>query len=329
MCGISGWRLAAKPGSEFALAMAYGILDRGYDSWGYFDGETIRKEVGTIAEGIRAADMCAPSAFVHTRHATTGEVKKSNAHPFAVGDIIGAHNGVIYNHDAIQKTHGRSLAVDSQHIFQNIVEGKPLTELEGYGAIEFVRQGQWFVGACNFGDLAVAKLKNDAGVIWASTKDCLGAAIFQGGFELEHFYTIEQGKIYRVEVDSLYETDQVFNLAKRPLDILPSTGKGHYWDWKDSKDRQENWYRDSSLTQSTIAGPDSDVPSSFFDECEFCGNPEFELMDYYDSLICEACAEILNIRFQPTTDGSAERDEDEADLLSVTREEREDCDDIN
>src|SRR5579864_3918087 len=206
MCGIGGWKLKNAPNAQFVATLAYGILDRGYESWGYFDGQNIHKNVGPITKGIRATDMLSPCGFIHTRHSTTGKVNKANSHPFAIGDLVGAHNGMIYNHADLNKEHKRSLPVDSMHIFQHIVESKPLTDLEGYGAIEFFRNGQWFVGACNHGDLEVAKLKNDAGLVWASTKDAIEAAIFQGGYELDTYYTIEDGHVYRIELDCLYET---------------------------------------------------------------------------------------------------------------------------
>ena len=33
----------------------------------------------------------------HTRFATEGAIVKSNAHPFRVGDVVGTHNGCVYN----------------------------------------------------------------------------------------------------------------------------------------------------------------------------------------------------------------------------------------
>lgn len=312
MCGIAGWKLTEKPNPQFVLAMAYGILERGYESFGYFDGQNITKDVGAITEGIRASDMLSPCGFIHTRHSTTGKVNKANSHPFAIGDIVGAHNGMVYNHADVQKEYKRNLAVDSMHIFQHMVESKPLTELEGYGAIEFFRNGQWFVGACNAGALEVAKLKNDAGLIWASTKDCIEAAIFQGGFELDTYYTIEQGHVYRVETDCLYETEQVFNLAKyiTPVTFPSFDGKpyGGFTDnWFGSaKYRQDNWYKDfDTKTQ------DEKLPASFFDsvttdhvydECEFC-NEIARLYEYEGSMICEQCARTLGVDVDAIEEG--------------------------
>ena len=306
MCGISGWNLTETPNPHFVAAMAYGILERGYDSWGYFDGTETRKGTGPIIENIRAHEMLAPSAFIHTRHATTGKVTAKNSHPFTIGDITGAHNGMIHNHYDIQREHKRSLPVDSMHIFQHMVEGKPLTELEGYGAIEFYRGGKWFVASCR-GDLVVAKLKNGAGVIWASTEDCLRAAAFQGEYEIETYYKIESEHVYRVETDCLYETEEVFNLSKRvdPVSI-PSYSANPYGNYLGSKldtgrEKQENWWRDMIS--------DDDLPASFtdhvttdctYDECEFC-NEIAVLVEYQESMICKECAGLLGADFGERT----------------------------
>lgn len=48
----------------------------------------------------------------HTRLATRGAVNKQNAHPFVYGDIVGIHNGVVYNHAQIGEFN-----VDSEAIF--------------------------------------------------------------------------------------------------------------------------------------------------------------------------------------------------------------------
>ena len=53
----------------------------------------------------------------HVRFATTGDVTKKNAHPFVKGSVIGAHNGIIDNHQSISSEIGKKVDVDSEVIF--------------------------------------------------------------------------------------------------------------------------------------------------------------------------------------------------------------------
>jgi hypothetical protein len=180
--------------------------------------------------------MASLAGFLHTRHATHGSVIAENSHPFEIGDIVGAHNGVLSNHIELNTKHGRGFAVDSMHIFQHILDGLPLTDIQGYGAIEYFRDGAFFVGCCNGGALEVAL--TSIGVVWASTSEAIECACGQAGVELKHFYKVEQGKMYRIETDAMYTTDLTFAMSERPKDA-----KG--WEsyrTADSKTMQENWW---------------------------------------------------------------------------------------
>lgn len=54
----------------------------------------------------------------HTRYATTGAISIPNAHPYAYGSIVGAHNGWMTNHYTLAHKYGLKYQVDSQLIFQ-------------------------------------------------------------------------------------------------------------------------------------------------------------------------------------------------------------------
>ena len=146
MCGIYGWQWGNKaPADEqrTILAVMLGVKndERGGHSYGWWADGRIRRGQGNVAPAARVLAH-ATAAMAHTRYGTHGEKNIANAHPFEVNAgkevLVGAHNGVLQNHDGMNSRWGRKFAVDSQHIFQHLVENKPLTDIEGYGTIEYV-----------------------------------------------------------------------------------------------------------------------------------------------------------------------------------------------
>jgi predicted glutamine amidotransferase len=276
MCGIAGWILEEKPSEAFVLALMIHMEDRGRQSYGLYNGntDTIIRNTGMITSHARASEIDFTEGFIHTRHATTGCITPENSHPYRIADIVGAHNGMIYNHAEMNLKYDRKCSVDSMHIFEHIAAKMDTVELEGYGAIEYKQNGKYFI-ARSHGELCVAKLKN--GIVWASTSEALDAAIFQSGYELEHFYQIDSGTIYLVELDGLYKTDMEFHLT----DKKPITGKT---DWRqfsmqnirsDKKSDLDSDYQGAwkgfDQWDDTPEGSDTLSSAITFSECTWCG----------------------------------------------------------
>src|ERR1035437_9509820 len=84
-----------------------------------------------------------PILMGHTRFATQGEVNKRNAHPFLRGDIVGAHNGMIYNSENFVRF-ATKMEVDSEVIFNLLNESdnnyrKSFKKLSGSFAISWTK----------------------------------------------------------------------------------------------------------------------------------------------------------------------------------------------
>src|SRR3546814_19849994 len=66
--------------------------------------------------------------FGHNRAATKGAVNQENAHPFNHGDIVGCHNGTLYNVTNLDAP--KDLKVVSENIFYDMKSAKSLVRKE-------------------------------------------------------------------------------------------------------------------------------------------------------------------------------------------------------
>jgi glucosamine 6-phosphate synthetase-like amidotransferase/phosphosugar isomerase protein len=151
MCGIAGYSLSSDssvPRTLAAQALLAGIAERGADAVGYAvraDGEPIavtklRGGASALLDEISVPDDAA-QVLVHVRDFTKGHPDiAANNHPIRHGAVVGVHNGVISNDDALLERYGierwsPEMTVDSEAIFALMElrehEPKALRELHG------------------------------------------------------------------------------------------------------------------------------------------------------------------------------------------------------
>lgn len=236
MCGLLGHSFTKTFRTNITIGqyasmmtmLALNMDRRGGDSWGTaqwtgsWQEPAIEHGMGIMARDIGSRIKLIPPIRVdHTRRATTGGKTLENAHPFRIGSIVGAHNGIVSNHKKLEEARGLKWEVDSQAIFHYLAEGWDLTEIEAYGAVTYTRDrdpGRIYLSRFNNGQLSVAGIGEreapDA-VIWASTKDALKEALVVSGLDGRAFeYSIEDGKEYYVVGGRLFVVEQDWPIKK-------------------------------------------------------------------------------------------------------------------
>ena len=151
MCGIAGYSLSARSGVDRTLAaqaLLAGIAERGADAVGYAyrRGEgpvTIHKQRSGASALLE--DVIVPAgtseAVIHVRDYTKGHPSvEANNHPIRHGAVVGVHNGVIQNDDALLRSYGierhePGMTVDSEAVFALMEvrrnDSRALSELRG------------------------------------------------------------------------------------------------------------------------------------------------------------------------------------------------------
>lgn len=257
MCGIYGYSLPDHAYTDaqraiIATALTTAMDERGGDSWGLYaanaanaandDGvsHVLQRGLGDAGGGLSIPSiMTYTTLAAHTRKATTGLISARNAHPFRRGRVIGAHNGIVWNHREINLKYARNCAVDSEHIIQHLSEHRPLADIQGYGAVWYVRMddddddGQQqqekktkkpkkpkkptnssnttvHLFRSSSGNLAVYGLgphEAPTGVVWASTSDAVEQALALAGL---------RGWPYKVESEQVYHIGPTGGLRYTP-----------------------------------------------------------------------------------------------------------------
>jgi hypothetical protein len=294
MCGIYGWqwRKGKEPNrnTRALLATALGVLNdqRGGHSWGWLgDGQIARGLGHVLPHAHRAHEF--NQCMAHTRWGTTGAHTVANAHPFEIGDLIGAHNGVLYNHAALNALYKRNFEVDSQHIFQHIVDDVPLDDIVGYGTIEFVRRDEpdvvYLCRLNSSGQLAVAETEH--GMVWSSDRGHLEQVLDALGLKY-HFMSVEPTNLHYARGGELFVSEATLSVTDRV-----STGaagwRGHFDPTDDVFDLRDDYARTTVDDE-----PDTDADTT----CLACGsrfwNYDKRTIDFCDT--CDAAIERESMR---------------------------------
>lgn len=256
MCGIFGWQLSERfdrslaPGTRAVLAagLAIGNDDRGGDSWGYAVPGAAVPVVKGLGDIVRASMSLAShrSIMAHTRKATTGRVCAANSHPFRAGRILGAHNGMIANHDELNATLGRACVVDSEHLIRHLDEGRDFGEIRGYGALEWTEDGVPGVHLCRMrqGVLSIAAFDYDgktgaaSGSIWSSDSDHLYRALRAAGIARRRVMLLHaaEGSVIHMTAEGVWITSRRIEIGA-PIYVARKWYEDSRWTPRETVDK--------------------------------------------------------------------------------------------
>lgn len=159
----------------------------------------------------------------HNRAATRGAVTKENAHPFAHGDIVGAHNGTLRVTNKLD--HFEEFEVDSEALIWNIAEHGPdiLNQVSGAWALTWYNQAEekmYFIRN-HERPLYYARSKDRDVVLWASEPWMLKIASSKNSHSIEdEIKEFTANKLYSLDLsDCNFQFRKVEMVEER--EILP------------------------------------------------------------------------------------------------------------
>jgi hypothetical protein len=208
MCGIWVASQLTPPTQRMAPFLSFAMQFRGDDSWGSTDGNEIIKNVGPITESWVLPESWT-QAVIHTRAATVGDITVENSHPFQFGNVIGVHNGMVRNHDILDRENSRNFSVDSMHIFAHIAENKNLQDIRGYGTVVYYQDGQLFFVTFGTGwSWYIARLISGE-IVGCSSKSAIEAASNLTGAKIDQWYEVKHNIKYRIATDEVYNVGEM------------------------------------------------------------------------------------------------------------------------
>jgi glutamine---fructose-6-phosphate transaminase (isomerizing) len=218
MCGIAGFSLSPDSSVDRTLAaqaLLAGIAERGADAVGYAHrspagGLHVTKLRGGASALLDELDVPSETgqALIHVRDYTKGHPEiQANNHPIRHGTVVGIHNGVIENDDALLARYGieraePQMTVDSEAIFALMErrdhDARALSEMRGAMAAAWLDErddATLFLARGRLRPLWLGRA--DDGLYFASTRRALAivAAALKTRLEVDE---VREGRLLHV-----------------------------------------------------------------------------------------------------------------------------------
>lgn len=239
MCGIAGYSLSKNENVDaaaLASALLVGIEPRGRHATGAAWQSPGTGQVWLTKEPIPASEFVRKyehveenthTAVLHTRWATKGSTQQPvNNHPIETGGIVGVHNGVIGNDDALFNLIGperRIGEVDSEAVFAMLAyggtsAGEAFEKLEGSAAVAWLDVDQpdtLHLARISSSPLVLARTAKGS-LLFASTEGAIRAAVKQTSIVLTRVFTLDEGISFTARFGQLTKMER-FSTEERIL----------------------------------------------------------------------------------------------------------------
>tara|TARA_R110002072_G_scaffold106099_2_gene231582 strand:- start:738 stop:1754 length:1017 start_codon:yes stop_codon:yes gene_type:complete len=325
MCGIFGFAKKSGHQTDSQLEILKRVFTeltdessiRGMDSTGFsvinpYSRKTIKTLVdsSTLVESkewnnvLDEIDSTTTIVMGHVRLATHGVVKVNNAHPFNIGNVTLAHNGIIHNYNAVAKSLGKSVPeVDSQVLLQCLNKkdmSRAFEDIDGDFAITWVKEDNNSIHLARESGrpMVVAYWKKARVLLWASTKEIMLEAMTRAGIILP-IKSVPQDFIFTYNTERFDSRD---NNDKTPFHTLSQWNKvndyygygGSYGNYNRTYyGKKYNAYNPSPASQSLLGDTKKDMCSYCY---EYLGVDELYTNEYNKS-ICIDC-EYIDLSFK-------------------------------
>jgi glucosamine 6-phosphate synthetase-like amidotransferase/phosphosugar isomerase protein len=249
VCGIAGYSLSPGSGVDRTLAaqtLLAAIAERGSDAvgYGYRNADAsvaIHKQRTGASELLESVTVPAGTSqlLLHVRDYTKGHPSlAANNHPVRHGSVVGIHNGIIANDEAIFERHGferaePGMTVDSEAIFALIASADSkrdaLEELYGSMATAWLDEqapGVLFLARGVGRPLWIGEGRSE--LLFASTRQALELVDRYAGLRLHKrqlsegsLVTIAEGRVVDTEA---FKPDRTFSEEPLPPVRAPEEG---------------------------------------------------------------------------------------------------------
>ena len=283
----------------------------------YKQGAIIKDTVDAslfLKENSYGIDWQSEIILGHTRFATHGNANKiDNAHPWRYGNLVGMHNGVIYNYKELAEQNGLVIPeVDSQVLFglmglQGWTPDRLLEEIEGTATIVWHdKESNTVQFARHDNPLTLYRVPELGNTIfYASTKKALDLT-FTGTRLETHVIEMDDLDILTVnledgEIDKTHVKKVLYQYGSYTASLYRPTLSDYemYGTMPDNdaellkKTKEEEDAEDMYWDMVSSYNPPKGYP--LFGECDYCGQTAYvkidvdERLELPPSTICETC----------------------------------------